>query len=77
MPSTRRRNRSRAITKAVAVMPGGNSRTTPSSIHTVLLPALAGAHVWDIDGSAVDFNSNYTSLVLGHATRRREGGTAL
>ncbi|HET7344176.1 MAG TPA: aspartate aminotransferase family protein [Methylomirabilota bacterium] len=63
--------RSRALhEEAVAVMPGGNSRTTTFfDPYPFYFQRGQGAHVWDADGSErVDFNGNYTSLVLGHAT---------
>jgi glutamate-1-semialdehyde 2,1-aminomutase len=63
--------RSRALhEEAVAVMPGGNSRTTTFfDPYPFYFQRGQGAHVWDADGvERVDFNGNYTSLVLGHAT---------
>ena len=59
-PCTRRR---------VAVMPGGNSRTTTFfDPYPFYFQRGQGAHIWDADGiERVDFNGNYTSLVLGHA----------
>jgi glutamate-1-semialdehyde 2,1-aminomutase len=63
--------RSRALhEEAVGVMPGGNSRTTTFfDPYPFYFQRGQGAHVWDADGSErVDFNGNYTSLVLGHAT---------
>ena len=64
-------SRSRALhEEAVAVMPGGNSRTTTFfDPYPFYFQRGQGAHVWDVDGvERVDFNGNYTSLVLGHAT---------
>jgi len=64
-------SRSRALhEEAVAVMPGGNSRTTTFfDPYPFYLQRGQGAHIWDADGvERVDFNGNYTSLVLGHAT---------
>ena len=64
-------SRSRALhEEAVAVMPGGNSRTTTFfDPYPFYFQRGQGAHVWDADGvERVDFNGNYTSLVLGHAT---------
>src|SRR5438105_15751974 len=63
--------RSRALhEEATAVMPGGNSRTTTFfDPYPFYFQRGQGAHVWDADGiERVDFNNNYTSLVLGHAT---------
>ena len=63
--------RSRALhEEAVAVMPGGNSRTTTFfDPYPFYFQRGQGAHIWDVDGTErVDFNNNYTSLVLGHAT---------
>ncbi len=56
--------------EAVAVMPGGNSRTTTFfDPYPFYFQRGQGAHIWDADGvERVDFNGNYTSLVLGHAT---------
>jgi glutamate-1-semialdehyde 2,1-aminomutase len=62
--------RSRALhEEACAVMPGGNSRTTTFfDPYPFYLQRGQGAHVWDADGTdRVDFNGNYTSLILGHA----------
>lgn len=55
--------------RARAVMPGGNTRTT---IYFDPYPFYAargeGARIWDVDGNErLDFNGNYTALVLGHA----------
>jgi glutamate-1-semialdehyde 2,1-aminomutase len=64
-------SRSRALhEEAVAVMPGGNSRTTTFfDPYPFYFQRGQGAHIWDVDGTErVDFNNNYTSLVLGHAT---------
>ena len=64
-------SRSRALhEEAVAVMPGGNSRTTTFfDPYPFYFQRGQGAHIWDVDGiERVDFNNNYTSLVLGHAT---------
>ena len=63
-------SRSRALhEEAVAVMPGGNSRTTTFfDPYPFYFQRGQGAHIWDADGvERVDFNGNYTSLVLGHA----------
>ena len=62
--------RSRAMhEEAVAVMPGGNSRTTTFfDPYPFYFQRGQGAHIWDVDGTErVDFNGNYTSLILGHA----------
>jgi glutamate-1-semialdehyde 2,1-aminomutase len=62
--------RSRALhDEAVAVMPGGNSRTTTFfDPYPFYIDRAQGAHVWDADGNdRLDFNGNYTSLILGHA----------
>jgi glutamate-1-semialdehyde 2,1-aminomutase len=62
--------RSRALhEEAVAVMPGGNSRTTTFfDPYPFYFQRGAGAHIWDADGTErIDFNGNYTSLILGHA----------
>ena len=62
--------RSRALhEEAVAVMPGGNSRTTTFfDPYPFYIERGQGAMLWDADGNArLDFNGNYTSLILGHA----------
>ncbi len=62
--------RSRALyEEALAVMPGGNSRTTTFfDPYPFYIQRGQGAHVWDADGvDRLDFNGNYTSLILGHA----------
>src|SRR3989475_10915894 len=50
-------------------MPGGNSRTpTCSDPYPFYTQRGQGAHIWDADGNdRLDFNGNYTSLILGHA----------
>jgi glutamate-1-semialdehyde 2,1-aminomutase len=63
-------SRSRALhEEALAVMPGGNSRTTTFfDPYPFYIQRGQGAHVWDADGTdRIDFNGNYTSLILGHA----------
>jgi glutamate-1-semialdehyde 2,1-aminomutase len=63
-------SRSRALhEEALAVMPGGNSRTTTFfDPYPFYIERGQGAHIWDADGvDRLDFNSNYTSLILGHA----------
>ena len=62
--------RSRALHEdALAVMPGGNSRTTTFfDPYPFYIERGQGAHVIDADGNdRLDFNGNYTSLILGHA----------
>src|SRR4029450_13442203 len=62
--------RSRSLhEEAAAVMPGGNSRTTTFfDPYPFSFQRGQGARIWDADGvERVDFNGNYTSLVLGHA----------
>jgi glutamate-1-semialdehyde 2,1-aminomutase len=62
--------RSRALhEEALAVMPGGNSRTTTFfDPYPFYIQRGQGAHIWDADGvDRLDFNGNYTSLILGHA----------
>jgi glutamate-1-semialdehyde 2,1-aminomutase len=62
--------RSRSLhEEACAVMPGGNSRTTTFfDPYPFYIQRAQGAHVWDADGvDRLDFNGNYTSLILGHA----------
>ncbi len=62
--------RSRALyEEALAVMPGGNSRTTTFfDPYPFYVERGYGAHVVDADGGdRLDFNGNYTSLILGHA----------
>ncbi len=55
--------------EALAVMPGGNTRTTTFfDPYPFFIQRGQGAHIWDADGvDRLDFNGNYTSLVLGHA----------
>ncbi len=55
--------------EATRVMPGGNSRTTTFfDPYPFYIERGQGAHVWDVDGiDRLDFNGNYTSLILGHA----------
>jgi glutamate-1-semialdehyde 2,1-aminomutase len=62
--------RSRALhEEALGVMPGGNSRTTTFfDPYPFYVLRGQGAHVWDVDDvDRLDFNGNYTSLILGHA----------
>ena len=63
-------SRSRALhEEALGVMPGGNSRTTTFfDPYPFYVQRGQGALLWDADGNArLDFNGNYTSLILGHA----------
>ena len=55
--------------EAVQVMPGGNSRTTTFfDPYPFYITRGAGPRIWDADGTErLDFNGNYTSLILGHA----------
>jgi glutamate-1-semialdehyde 2,1-aminomutase len=55
--------------EALQVMPGGNSRTTTFfDPYPFYITRGAGPRIWDADGTErLDFNGNYTSLVLGHA----------
>jgi glutamate-1-semialdehyde 2,1-aminomutase len=65
--------RSRALyEEALAVMPGGNSRTTTFfDPYPFYIARGEGARLWDADGvERLDFNNNYTSLVVGHAHPR-------
>src|SRR5262245_65617072 len=62
--------RSRALFEdALQAMPGGNSRTTTFfDPYPFYIQRGQGAHVWDADGvDRLDFNGNYTTLILGHA----------
>lgn len=62
--------RSRALfEEALLVMPGGNTRTTTFfDPYPFYIQRGQGAHIWDADGNdRLDFNGNYTSLILGHA----------
>ena len=54
---------------ALRVMPGGNSRTTTFfDPYPFYIARGEGARIWDADGNErLDFNCNYTSLILGHA----------
>ncbi len=55
--------------EALRVMPGGNSRTTTFfDPYPFYIVRGEGARIWDADGvERLDFNGNYTSLILGHA----------
>ncbi|HEX7212650.1 MAG TPA: aspartate aminotransferase family protein [Methylomirabilota bacterium] len=59
----------RLFEEALRVMPGGNSRTTTFfDPYPFYITRGEGARVWDADGvERLDFNGNYTSLILGHA----------
>jgi len=58
--------------EALRVMPGGNSRTTTFfDPYPFYIARGEGARIWDVDGvERIDFNGNYTSLILGHANPR-------
>ncbi|MEM7407200.1 MAG: aspartate aminotransferase family protein [Pseudomonadota bacterium] len=63
-------NQSKAYSeRAREVLPGGNSRSTISlDPHSIYVTHGEGSRVFDVDGNSyVDFNNNYTSLILGHA----------
>jgi len=65
--------RSRALfEEALRVMPGGNSRTTTFfDPYPFYIARGEGARLWDADGvERLDFNGNYTSVILGHANPR-------
>jgi glutamate-1-semialdehyde 2,1-aminomutase len=67
---TGKTTRSRALhDEALSVMPGGNSRTTTFfDPYPFYFTRGQGAHIWDADDTErIDFNGNYTSLVIGHA----------
>jgi allophanate hydrolase subunit 2 len=53
--------------EALRVMPGGNSRTTTFfDPYPFYITRGEGARLWDADGvERLDFNGNYTSLILG------------
>jgi len=55
--------------EALRVMPGGNSRTTTFFYpYPFYITRGEGPRIWDADGvERLDFNGNYTSLILGHA----------
>src|SRR5258707_1757966 len=55
--------------EALRVMPGGNSRTTTFfDPYPFYITRGEGARIWDADSvERLDFNGNYTSLILGHA----------
>src|SRR5881296_4696878 len=67
---TAKSGRSRVLfEEALRVMPGGNSRTTTFfDPYPFYITRGQGARIWDADGAErLDFNGNYTSLILGHA----------
>lgn len=55
--------------RARVVLPGGNSRSTIDlKPHPIYVTHGKDSRVFDVDGNPyVDFNNNYTSLILGHA----------
>jgi len=55
--------------EALRVMPGGNSRTTTFfDPYPFYITRGEGPRIWAADGvERLDFNGNYTSLILGHA----------
>ncbi len=55
--------------EALHVMPGGNSRSTIFfDPYPFYIARGEGVRIWDADGvERLDFNGNYTSLILGHA----------
>jgi glutamate-1-semialdehyde 2,1-aminomutase len=62
--------RSRALhERAVAVMPGGTTRTTTYfDPYPLYIERGEGCRVWDADGaSRIDMLGNYTAMILGHA----------
>src|SRR5262245_9369036 len=70
---TAKTGRSRVLfEEALRVMPGGNSRTTTFfDPYPFYIARGEGARLWDVDGvERLDFNGNYTSLILGHAHPR-------
>jgi len=58
--------------EALRVMPGGNSRsTTFFDPYPFYIVRGEGPRITDADGvERLDFNGNYTSLILGHANAR-------
>ena len=62
--------KSRALhERAVAVMPGGTTRTTTYfDPYPLYIERGQGCRVWDADGTErIDMLGNYTSMILGHA----------
>lgn len=67
------RSRSKALyDRAVASLPGGNSRTTVfMSPYPIYAARGEGCRVWDVDGNVfIDCINNFTSLIHGHAHPR-------
>ena len=64
--------------RALSSLPGGNTRTTIfHEPYPVYFVRGEGCRVWDVDGiERIDFISNYTSLILGHAPSAGRGGGA-
>lgn len=66
-------SRSKALyDRAVASLPGGNSRTTVfMSPYPIYAARGEGCRVWDVDGNVfIDCINNFTSLIHGHAHPR-------
>jgi glutamate-1-semialdehyde 2,1-aminomutase len=66
-------SRSKALyDRALASLPGGNSRTTVfMAPHPVYAARGEGCRVWDVDGNVfIDCINNFTSLIHGHAHPR-------
>ncbi|HET7465908.1 MAG TPA: aspartate aminotransferase family protein [Candidatus Dormibacteraeota bacterium] len=55
--------------RAVAVMPGGTTRTTTYfAPYPLYIERGEGCRVWDVDGTErIDMLGNYTAMILGHA----------
>src|SRR5436189_2047405 len=55
--------------KAVAVMPGGTTRTTTYfDPYPLYIERGEGCRIWDADGTErIDMLGNYTAMILGHA----------
>ncbi len=55
--------------RAVAVMPGGTTRTTTFfAPYPLYIERGEGCHIWDADGTErIDMLGNYTAMILGHA----------
>ena len=55
--------------KAVAVMPGGTTRTTTYfAPYPLYIERGEGCRIWDVDGTErIDMLGNYTAMILGHA----------
>ena len=61
---------SRALNeRAVAVMPGGTTRTTTYfDPYPLYIERGEGCRIWDVDGTErIDVLGNYTAMILGHA----------